>query len=392
MYSIVDLVGSQGQSNFTFAFPYLSRDHIHMYIDGIEVAVDDFSFLSSFIVTLDTPLVADATVRVRRLTPIDEPAVDFTNGSVLAESDLDASALQTLYVVQEAADIADSTIQADNNANYDFLGHRGVNCADPVDLQDVSTRRFCLEQSGALAQQTAVEQAQAAAAEATLDLQEIQAIDLTNVSEYMRTVLAAEDALAARNLLAALTGVSPILENPRIVGDIGSDGAFTITNPTLTGTVDGVYELVAPTISDPEISDPVMTGTVTGAPEFSPNPTFGTPLAGTITKGTNLVMNPYAVSTQPTGAHGLGAAPTFVKWYLECLATDLGYAVGDRVEHMPDIDNGTTVRSFAVAYDATNVFASTPATAPIISNKASNVTGTITVAKWKLVVQSFRLN
>jgi hypothetical protein len=389
MYSIVDLVGTAGQSNFTFGFPYLSQDHIHMYIDGIETT--DFTFLSEFIVTLDTPLVADATVRVRRLTPIAEPAVDFTNGSVLGESDLDASALQLLYVVQETVDIADSTIQANNDFNYDAKGHRIVNLADPIDLQDAVTKRYADEQSGTQAQNDAVERAEAAAAEATLDLTEIQAIDLTNVSEYMRTVLAAEDAAAARGLLAALTGVSPVLENPTIVGTLGGSGYF-IQDATLTGTFDGTYELVAPTVTDPVVTAPEINGNITGTPNFSVTPTFTTPLPGTLTAGTQLVQNPYAVSAQPSQAHGLGAAPKFITWYLECLVTDLGYAAGDRIEQMPDIDNGTTVRGFTVSYDATTCRISTPATAPIAGNKASNVTGTITVAKWKLVVTPYRLN
>lgn len=101
--SIVDLSGTAGQSNFGFAFPYISRDHIHVYLDGVETTA--FTFNSDFVVHLTTPLVISQTVRVRRITPSAEPLVDFVNGATLGELDLDTTTLQMLYVVQEAQDL-----------------------------------------------------------------------------------------------------------------------------------------------------------------------------------------------------------------------------------------------------------------------------------------------
>lgn len=100
--SIVDLVGSGGQSNFTFTSPYIAREHIHVYIDLVETT--EFTFTSDFVIALDTPLVVAATVRIRRITPSVEALVDFSNGSVLGETDLDLATLQVLYVMQETAD------------------------------------------------------------------------------------------------------------------------------------------------------------------------------------------------------------------------------------------------------------------------------------------------
>lgn len=101
--SIVDLAGSGGQSNFTFTSPYIARDHIHVYIDLVETTA--FTFASDFVITLDTPLAVASTVRIRRITPSEEALVDFVNGSVLGETDLDTATLQVLYVMQETADI-----------------------------------------------------------------------------------------------------------------------------------------------------------------------------------------------------------------------------------------------------------------------------------------------
>lgn len=101
--SIVDLSGTAGQSNFTFAFPYISRDHIHVYLDGVETTA--FTFNSDFVIHLTVALVISQTVRIRRITPSAEPLVDFVNGATLGELDLDTTTLQMLYVVQEAQDL-----------------------------------------------------------------------------------------------------------------------------------------------------------------------------------------------------------------------------------------------------------------------------------------------
>jgi hypothetical protein len=117
-YSYVDLVGTGGQQNFNFSIPYLSADHLYVYID--DVITEDWELTATFVMRLDSALAGDATVRIQRITPIDEPAVDFTNGSTLGDSDLDIAFLQTLYSQQEIADQRDglASIQAALAAGY----------------------------------------------------------------------------------------------------------------------------------------------------------------------------------------------------------------------------------------------------------------------------------
>lgn len=146
MYSIVDLSGSNGQSNFTFSFSYLSQDHIHVYVDGVETT--DFSFSSAFVVTLDTPLSGSHTVRVQRITPIDEPVVNFSNGSVLGETDLDYSGLQLLYSQQEIDDAFDNTLQKDDDDLWDAEDTRIINVGEPTQPTDAATKEYV---DGALA-------------------------------------------------------------------------------------------------------------------------------------------------------------------------------------------------------------------------------------------------
>ena len=384
MYSIVDLAGSIGQDTFVFTSPYLSQDHIHVYIAGVEEL--DFTFSGAFTIILDTPLVAAATVRVRRFTPIDEPVVDFTNGSVLGETDLDASALQLLYATQEGADQVESTLVLDNNSNFDARGFKIVNLGDPENLQDAVTKRYADDQSGTAEQQAAVEAAQAAAAEAALTLADILGIDLTNVTEFMRTVLAAETAVEARDTLGALSGTGAELENPIITGTV--TGVYTLETPSLSGDVTGGFNLV-----EPEITDPLITGDISGTPNFLVTPTFTTPLPGTVTVGVPVIMNPYTVSSTPQTAHTLGDHPSFLTWYLECLDSEHSYSVGDRVTSLADSDTSSSVnRGFSIGANDTNSFVTSTGSVPRIVSRATLGGAGITAAKWKLVVTPFLVN
>jgi hypothetical protein len=151
MYSIVDLAGSQGQSNFAFNFPYLSEAHIHVYIDGLET--EDFTFSTTSTITLDVALSAGATVRIRRITPIDEQLVNFSNGSVLGETDLDSSVLQVLYAQQELDDENSDLIsmQLANGGSWDAQSEKIINLASPSDPTDAANKSYVDAQLAAFA-------------------------------------------------------------------------------------------------------------------------------------------------------------------------------------------------------------------------------------------------
>lgn len=224
-FSIVDLAGSGGQSNFTFNFPYLSQSHIHVYIAGVETTA--FTFNSTFVVHLTTPLVSAATVRIQRLTPIDEALVDFSNGSVLGESDLDSQGLQLLYAVQESIDDSVNAIRADTSGNFDFKGKRGVNLATPIDPNDAVNKGYWDGVTGA-----------AAAAEAQQALADILALDLIDVSLYIQSFLPSNDQEEALAYLGALKANGGVLSGT-ITGTYTLGGTPTISAPTVNAGVAG---------------------------------------------------------------------------------------------------------------------------------------------------------
>lgn len=125
-FSFQTYIGSAGRVDFQFDFPYLDENHVQVTVDGLAA---QFSFLNPSTVRLATPPADGAAVLIRRRTPIDQAPVDYNDGSVLAEKDLDRAVLYNLYVVQELRDELDADVvlgEGDgellNNAafNYDI--------------------------------------------------------------------------------------------------------------------------------------------------------------------------------------------------------------------------------------------------------------------------------
>jgi len=113
-FSYVETEASTGQETVNVTFGYLARGHVNVSIDGEVVPQQDLSWVSPSQIELPEPLVGGETVRVYRTTPAQEPAVIFTAGP-LDHRDLNRTAMQQLYVVQEAYDSAIITANLANS-------------------------------------------------------------------------------------------------------------------------------------------------------------------------------------------------------------------------------------------------------------------------------------
>jgi hypothetical protein len=101
LYAVVDYEAKVGDSTFAVPFPYIEKAHVYVYVDDYPV---NFTWLSDNSIRLQQPLLKDATVRVKRQTPLDRRLVDFQSASVLTEKDLDVSNLQVFFNQQEVED------------------------------------------------------------------------------------------------------------------------------------------------------------------------------------------------------------------------------------------------------------------------------------------------
>lgn len=139
-YSYVQYSGNGASVNYTFPFPYLDQSHITVTVNG--VPTNDFTFLNSSTITLGSAPASGALIEIRRITPKDVPIVDFQDGSVILEKDLDLLATFNLYVSQETADQADAGLFADLSGNYTAENRRITGLGEPIDQQDAATKNF----------------------------------------------------------------------------------------------------------------------------------------------------------------------------------------------------------------------------------------------------------
>lgn len=130
-------ITSNGQSNqvIDFNFDYLSGDDIYVYVDGVSKtrpADWDFSSTNGQIIVFVSHPSAGANIRIERQTPATTRNVDFQDGSVLSEKDLDDSARQIFFVAQEASDTANDAVTVDVDGKIDGQNRNIKNVAAPT--------------------------------------------------------------------------------------------------------------------------------------------------------------------------------------------------------------------------------------------------------------------
>lgn len=113
-YSYRQYSGDGGAVDFQVPFPYISQDHVHLYLNSKEL-VDgtDYTWTSGTQLQLTTapqaavpgavPVPAEV-LTVRRITPEDDQIVQWKDGSYIIQDDLNESDRQWLYLIQEHHD------------------------------------------------------------------------------------------------------------------------------------------------------------------------------------------------------------------------------------------------------------------------------------------------
>ena len=126
----VDYTASAGQTDFTIPFSYISYLHVKVKVNGVENT--DFTVVivnQDKIVRFNSNLTVNDAVHIYRDSAATTALVDFENGSVLTESELDLAYLHNLYLSEEnkeqkaaashshtAANITDFDTEVANNS------------------------------------------------------------------------------------------------------------------------------------------------------------------------------------------------------------------------------------------------------------------------------------
>ena len=139
-YSYVLYAGDGSNKYFSFHFSYLDKTHVKAKIDNTPTTA--FTWLTNNSIQFTTAPAAGIVIEIYRETPQNTAPVDFTDGSVLLERDLDLLTIFNLYVGQEATDRASRAISVGSDGAFNALGLRVSNAADPINDQDLVTKKW----------------------------------------------------------------------------------------------------------------------------------------------------------------------------------------------------------------------------------------------------------
>ena len=139
-YSYVRYTGNGSTTNYVFPFSYINASHVKVRLNG--VLNTNFSFLNASTIQLTTAPASGVVIEIRRETPKDSPIVNFTDGSILLERDLDLLATFDTYVAQETEDDLEDAMRKNSIGVWDATSARIASVADPVNAQDAATKNY----------------------------------------------------------------------------------------------------------------------------------------------------------------------------------------------------------------------------------------------------------
>ena len=140
----VDYTASASQTDFAFSFPYLEDTHVVVEIDGVDKTITtDFTIPSVGLVRLNSGATAGQAVRVKRISDFATDLVNFVNGSVLNEADLDRAYQHNRYLNEEAAEGNDASMQiVGGGTDFNAANKKIVNLASPTASNDATNKDY----------------------------------------------------------------------------------------------------------------------------------------------------------------------------------------------------------------------------------------------------------
>ena len=148
------IVGS-GQVDFDFSFPYLDDSHVIVQLDDstsespggkfYTVASSNYTIITSpaTLIRFNTAPETGARLRIKRYSNASTALVDFENGSVLTEVELDRAYLHNLYLNEEIEEGSGKNAMTKNSAgNFEADLAKIVDLADPTAAQDAATKNY----------------------------------------------------------------------------------------------------------------------------------------------------------------------------------------------------------------------------------------------------------
>lgn len=142
----VDYTATAAQTDFAFNFNYLEDSHVVVEIDGVDKTLTtDYTIVTSPSkkVVLTSGATAGQLVRVKRVSDFGTDLVDFVNGSVLNEADLDKAYQHNRYLNEEAAEGNNDSMQTvGGGTDFNAESKKIVNLATPTLSTDATNKNY----------------------------------------------------------------------------------------------------------------------------------------------------------------------------------------------------------------------------------------------------------
>lgn len=125
--SYVQYVADGTVSEFDVPFPFANRTHVKVTINGVPPVLP-IRWIGENRIKIADNIASGSVVEVRRDTPLSTRLVDFQNGSVLTEEELDLAINQVFFLQQELKDYYDRGL---GNALTRVATNNGMTTVDP---------------------------------------------------------------------------------------------------------------------------------------------------------------------------------------------------------------------------------------------------------------------
>ena len=140
--SFVRYTGNGSTDAYAVPFSYRAQADVSVTIDGVATTAYTWNGAGT-VITFTSPPADTTSIEIRRTTSQAARLVDYADGSVLKENDLDTDSFQGFYMGQEAIDDANDRILLDSaDFQWDAQSKRIKSVADPTAAQDAVTKNY----------------------------------------------------------------------------------------------------------------------------------------------------------------------------------------------------------------------------------------------------------
>ena len=135
-------VGDGTTRLFPFTFEYIKQADVNVSIDGVLQPTTAYSFATATSIEFTTAPSSGASVRIYRVTDIDDIRATFFAGSAIRAQDLNNNDEQLLFALQERADQFVTEENAEFLNDVDLNNNKLTEVKDPTNAQDAATKNY----------------------------------------------------------------------------------------------------------------------------------------------------------------------------------------------------------------------------------------------------------